>query len=834
MYTKEQVIEATLDYFKGDGFATDVFVNKYCLRDRDGNYLEKTPDDIHRRLAKEFTRIEQKYLNPLNEKEIYSLLKDFKYIIPQGSPMAGIGNNHRLLSLSNCFVIDSAKDSYTDIIDTEKRQIYLMKRRGGVGHDLSNIRPKNVKTSSVAEKSSGIVLFGERYSRGTREVAQDGRRGALMLSISIDHPDAESFIDAKLDRGMITGANISVRLSDSFIKAALKGEEYEATYTNHQGEFKTKVNAKKLWDKIIHNAWKSAEPGVLFWDNILRESIPSCYGDEWRETSTNPCSEIPLCPYDSCRLMAINLYSYIEEPFTEKAKFNFEKFKKHVRIAQRLMDDIVDLEFEKIDKILHHLENDPDKEANNVEEIRLWKEIRRKGEQGRRTGLGITAEGDMIAAMGLRYGTKEATELSIEVHKTLAVESYKSSIEMAKERGCFPIWDYDKEKRNPFINRVEEQLAWNKLNESDDEYCLLYRKYGRRNIANLTIAPTGSVSACSQTTSGIEPAFLIYYKRRRKVNPEDKDQRVDFIDETGDSWQEYNVFHHKFVEWWKVNFAPDHTYQEALSKLQQLKDQEIEELIEESPYYKATSNDIDWEESVKLQGEVQKWVDHSISKTVNVPENTPVSIIDNIYRKAYESGCKGVTVYRDGCRSGILVNNKDESKGEFEYKDAFKRPEVTDCDIYHKTALKKDWTVLVGKVGNNPYEIFVLKQLENSAFPHKITKGKIKKNKSKNYSLIGVDKDKRYTIDNIINYMLPDERVNTRKVSSMLRHGMHPEHIVSQIREYASITSFDKVVERVLKNYTEEKEEKCPNCGDKLLRQEGCVKCTNCTYSVCG
>ena len=888
-YTYDEVYKETLKYFDRDTLATNVWISKYALKDQKGRIYELTPEDMHRRLAKEFSRIEQKYPNPISEDIIFNLLKDFKYIVPQGSPMFGIGNDFSTTSLSNCFVIGSNdnSDSYGSIMRTDEEQIQLMKRRGGVGHDISHLRPSGtVANNSILKGMAGSTLYMERYSNSTREVSQGDRRGALMLSIDIKHPDAELFIDKKTQQGKVTGANISVKISDEFMEAVKNDSDYiqifpidldinnhtgfiESLYNNeieydklydlsykndneYKGCYAKRIKAKTLWNKIIHNAWKSAEPGIMFWDTMIRESPADCYGNDWKSVSCNPCGEIVLCPYDSCRLLAINLYSYVNKPFTKEAKFDFEQFKHHVNIAQRMMDDLVDLEVEKLDKIISKIESDPEPEEIKRVELQLWNKIRQKAIEGRRTGLGITAEGDMLAALGLRYGTKEATEFATEVHKMLAVESYKSSIEMAKERGCFPIWDYKKEWENPFIKRIIEQIIkdfkWidgvNTGSELQPKKDILesYFEYGRRNIANLTIAPTGSVSLMTQTTSGIEPVFLPYYKRRRKVEEKEK---ATFIDETGDMWEEYNVFHPKFIEWFRINHwdkIEDHLDIESpLQWLEKCHSSILEGYLKESPYYKATSADVDYLEKVRMQGEIQKWVDHSISVTVNMPENVSEDVVSQVYMKAHESGCKGVTVYREGSRSGVLISDNKKEKKESDtiiYNEAKKRPETLICDIYNISRNKQPYTIIVGKIEGKPYEIFVLEKFGNSEFSDKIVEGTVRKVKSKTYQLDGSIGDKKYRIDNIVEFMTMDEQKDTRKYSLMLRHGIKPKYIIEQIEEYANITSFDKVIAKVLTNYLNgEKlkgDEVCPSCGSSELRNEsGCVTCQSCGWSKC-
>ncbi|MBN1145574.1 MAG: adenosylcobalamin-dependent ribonucleoside-diphosphate reductase, partial [Bacteroidales bacterium] len=720
-YSYEEAYKSTLEYFKGDELAATVWVNKYALKDSFGKIYEKNPDQMHWRIANEIHRVEQKYPNPMPLMVIHSLLKDFKHIIPQGSPMTGIGNNFQIASLSNCFVIgnNGASDSYGGIMKIDQEQVQLMKRRGGVGHDLSHIRPKGTPVLNSALTSTGVVPFMERYSNSTREVAQDGRRGALMLSISIKHPDSEKFIDAKLEKGKVTGANISVRINDEFMKAVVNNEPYVQQYPvdSPNPVFKKEIEARKLWEKIVHNAWKSAEPGILFWDTIARESVPDCYADfGYRTVSTNPCGEIPLCPYDSCRLLAINLYGYVNEPFTGNARFDFDLFKTHVHYAQRMMDDIIDLELEKIDAILDKINKDPeDPELKRVEK-KLWENIRIKAEEGRRTGIGITAEGDMLAALGLRYGSDDAIDFSVEVQRTLAIEAYRSSVEVAKERGPFAIYDAHLEKDNPFILRLKHE---------DEQMYKDMVKYGRRNIALLTIAPTGTTSLMSQTTSGIEPVFMPVYKRRRKVNPNDTNINISFTDEVGDKWEEFNVFHHKFLTWLEVNGY-------NVEEVKQYNDEKLQEVVAKSPYYKATSNDVDWMSKVRMQGEVQKWVDHSISVTINLPNQASEELVGQLYVTAWQSGCKGVTVYRDGSRSGVLIKDNSEKEKSGEENDAtkFKRPRILDADIIRFNNNEEKWIAFIGLKDNKPYEIFTgIVDDEMFPIPKSITKGKIIKNR---------------------------------------------------------------------------------------------------------
>ena len=857
MYTNEEVREATLKYFNGDQLATDVFMSKYCLKDQLGNFYEKSPDDMHRRIAKEFARIEQKYNFPLSEEEIYQLLKGFKYIVPQGSPMFGIGNNFHLTSLSNCFFIGSNgdSDSYGSIMRTDEEIAQIYKRRGGCGIDLSHYRPSGaVSNSAILGEDCGATLYMERFSNTTREVSQNGRRGALMESMLINHPDAEKFIDMKMEKGKVTGANISVKITDEFMEAVKGGTEFFQTFpTNllsdpekfnkefpksideyklnnlYRGEsgktYLRKINAKKLWDKIIKNAWGSAEPGILFWSNFVKESTSEGYeGHEIR--GVNPCAEICLPDFDSCRLMLLNLYSYVDRPFEKGSTFNYKKFIDHVFKAQKLMDDLVDLEIEKIEAIIKKIENDPESEDIKRVELNLWKNILKKAE-GRRTGLGVTAEGDMLAALGLRYGTPEATDFSEKVHKIMAVESYKASIVMAVDRGSFNFWDYNKEKENPFITRILEEL--------DERYVDSYNTFGRRNIANLTIAPAGSCSIMTQTTSGVEPVFLPYYKRKRKV---DKATDKTIKDEVGDNWEEYFVFHHKFIIWFDKNwYKLDYGWYDKDYKpdIETLSEEKLEEIYKKSPYYKATSNDVNWVEKIRMQGRVQKWVDHSISVTVNIPKETPVSVVDQIYLTAHEVGCKGCTIYRDGSRFGVLTSSNDKKEEGITYNNAPKRPKDLECDIYTKTALGKDFTVIVGMLNDRPYEVFAFEQLSQQDFPKDIKRGKISKIRKQHYRLFGIRNNKDFVVDNIVNLMEDDERTNTRRYSLQLRHGIKPMFIHEQIEKYANVTSFDKVISRVLKNYTNGSRNKCgkEGCEGTIAMQDGCEKCIDCGWTAC-
>ena len=836
-YSYDEAYQSSLEYFAGDELAARVWVNKYALKDSFGNIYEKNPTDMHRRLAKEIARIENKYPNPLSEEKLMELFDHFKYIVPQGSPMSGIGNNFQIGSLSNCFVIgmDGSADSYGAIIKIDEEQVQLMKRRGGVGHDLSHIRPKGSPVKNSALTSTGLVPFMERYSNSTREVAQDGRRGALMLSVSIKHPDSESFIDAKMSEGKVTGANVSVKIDDEFMQAVTNGQPYKQQYPIDSANptVTKEIDAQALWQKIVHNAWKSAEPGVLFWDTITRESVPDCYADlGFRTVSTNPCGEIPLCPYDSCRLLAVNLYSYVENPFTEKASFNFELFKQHISLAQRIMDDIIDLEMEKIDKILEKIQSDPESEEVKQTEKHLWHKIRTKTLKGRRTGVGTTAEGDMLAALGLQYGTEQATDFSEKVHRTLALAAYASSIEMAKERGAFEIYDAKREENNPFINR---------LRETDPD---LYKKmvqYGRRNIACLTIAPTGTTSLMTQTTSGIEPVFMPVYKRRRKVNPNDAQTHVDFVDEMGDAFEEYVVFHHKFLTWMQKN---GYQIQEHYTQ------EELDNLIEKSPYYKATSNDVDWLQKVKMQGRVQKWVDHSISVTINLPSDVSEDLVNNLYVEAWKSGCKGCTVYRDGSRSGVLISTKKEKKDVPEVIDTV-RPKELEADIVRFQNNKEKWIAFIGlRKDGRPYEIFtgLADDEDGILLPKSITKGKIIKaideDGNKHYDFQYQNKrGYKITIEGLSDKFNPEYWNYAKLISGVLRYGMPINQVMKLVStlelDSESINTWKKGVERALKKYlpngTKASGQTCPNCGQEtLIYQEGCLICTSCGTSKCG
>lgn len=841
-YTYDEAFEASKEYFDNDELAARVWVSKYALKDSYGNIYEKTPRDMHERIASEIVRVENKYPNPMTHDEVIGLLDNFKYVVPQGSPMAGIGNNFQVGSLSNCFVIglDGTPDSYGGIIRIDEEQVQLMKRRGGVGHDLSHIRPKGTPVKNSALTSTGLVPFMERYSNSTREVAQDGRRGALMLSVSIKHPDSESFIDAKLEQGKITGANVSVRIDDDFMNSAINGTTYTRQFPvdSPDPDIKVPTDARALWNKIVFNAWKSAEPGVLFWDTITRESVPDCYADlGFRTISTNPCGEIPLCPYDSCRLVAINLYSYVKNPFTDKAEFDFDLFRDHVAKAQRIMDDIIDLEMEKIDVIIDKIKSDPETDEVKASELHLWEKIRAKTLKGRRTGLGTTAEGDMIAALGLRYGTTEATDFSVEVHKALTLAAYRSSVDMARERGAFEVYDTEREKNNPYIKR---------LAEADPEFYELMKKYGRRNIACLTIAPTGTTSLMTRTSSGIEPVFMPVYKRRRKVNANDVDSRIDYVDDSGDAFEEYIVYHPKFIDWMTtqgIEVRDDYTQEQ------------LNDLVARSPYFKATANDIDWLEKVRMQGRIQKWVDHSISVTVNLPADTTVELVNKLYVEAWKSGCKGCTIYRDGSRSGVLVaveKKKQESSPApiAPRLNVGKRPIELDADVVRFQNNKEKWIAFIGLVDGKPYEIFTgLADDEVGIFlPKSVTKGRIIKaiddNGNKRYDFQFINKrGHKTTIEGLSDKFNPEYWNYAKLISGVLRYGMPIDQVIKLVNglelDSQSINTWKMGVERALKKYipsgTAANGQRCPNCGQEtLIYQEGCLICTSCGTSKCG
>ena len=861
-YSFEEAFNASLKYFDGDELAARVWVNKYAMKDSFGKIYEKSPEEMHWRIANELARIERKYKNPISAQEVFDLLDHFCYIIPAGSPMTGIGNNHQVASLSNCFVIglEGDADSYGAILRIDEEQVQLMKRRGGVGHDLSHVRPKGSPVNNSALTSTGLVPFMERYSNSTREVAQDGRRGALMLSVSIKHPDSESFIDAKMEEGKVTGANVSVKVTDEFMDAAVNDKPYVQQFPIDSKEplFRKEISAKKLWEKIVHNAWKSAEPGVLFWDTIIRESLPDCYADlGFKTVSTNPCGEIPLCPYDSCRLLSINLFSYVVDPFTTKARFDFEKFKKHVQLAQRLMDDIVDLEMEKIELIMAKIKSDPQNDEVKNSEYHLWEKIKAKSGAGRRTGVGITAEGDMLAAMGLRYGTKAATDFSVEVHKTLALNAYRSSVTMAQERGAFEIFEASREANNPFLLRMKEE---------DPQLYEDMVRYGRRNIACLTIAPTGTTSLMTQTTSGIEPVFMPVYTRRRKVNPNDTDVHVDYVDEVGDSFEEYIVYHKKFLDWMTVN---------GIDSTKKYTQEEIDELVKRSPYYKATANDVDWLMKVRMQGAIQKWVDHSISVTVNLPANVDEALVNKLYVEAWKSGCKGCTIYRDGSRSGVMisVSNKDKkdksndaaaeekvedlSIAEEQHEHICQpphvvevRPQVLDCDVVRFQNNKDKWVAFVGLLDGYPYEIFTGLQDDDEGIvlPKSVTKGKIIKQTnpdgSHRYDFQFENKrGYKTTVEGLSEKFNPEYWNYAKLISGVLRYRMPIDHVIKLVGSLQlkseSINTWKNGVERALKKYvtdgTVASGQTCPVCGQEtLVYQEGCLICTNCGASRCG
>ncbi|MDB9775081.1 adenosylcobalamin-dependent ribonucleoside-diphosphate reductase [Vicingaceae bacterium] len=841
-YSYEEAVAGASKYFKGDDLAANVWVNKYALKDSAGNIYEASPDQMHQRMASEIARIEARYSNAYSYDEIYDVLKDFKYIVPQGGPMTGIGNDFQVASLSNCFVIGNkgVADSYGGVMKIDEEQVQLMKRRGGVGHDLSHIRPKGSPVMNSALTSTGIVPFMERYSNSTREVAQDGRRGALMLSVSVKHPDAEGFIDAKMDGTKVTGANVSVKIDDEFMKAVKGNTLYNQQYPVDAKEptFKTQTEATKLWDKIIHNAWKSAEPGILFWDTVINESIADCYADlGFKTVSTNPCGEIPLCPYDSCRLLAINLLSYVENPFTPEAKFDMPLFKKHTQMAQRIMDDIVDLEMEKIDAIIHKIEKDPEVLEVKQTELTLWSKIKAKCEEGRRTGVGITAEGDMLAALGLRYGTDEALNFSVKVHKNLALAAYRSSVDMARDRGSFPIYDSIREEKNPMINRIKD---------ADPALYEDMVKYGRRNIALLTIAPTGTTSIMTQTTSGIEPVFMVSYKRRKKVNPNDKNSRVDFIDEVGDAWEEYNVFHHNFKVWLDLNGY-------NLAEVSAMAQEDLNKIIAKSPYYKATANDVDWVNKVKMQGAVQKWIDHSISVTVNVPNDCTEEMVSKIYLTGWETGCKGITVYRDGSRSGVLISNdekkEDNTPVSFAETQAPKRPKTLEAEIVKFNNNAEKWIAIIGLYEGRPYEIFTGRAEDSFAILSHVEKGWVIRSKTEDgsarYDFQYEDKDGYKTTIEGLSRTFNQEYWNYAKlISGVLRHGMPIPFVVDMVSNLhlseESLNTWKNGVVRALKKYvadgTKVSGQVCPGCNEEegLVFKEGCITCESCGYSKCG
>lgn len=849
-YSYDEAFQTSLKYFDGDELAARVWVSKYAMKDSFGNIYEVSPTDMHHRIAKEIARIESKYANPMNEQEVFGLLDHFRYIIPAGSPMTGIGNDHQVASLSNCFVIgiEGDADSYGAIMRLDEEQVQLMKRRGGVGHDLSQIRPKGSPVNNSALTSTGLVPFMERYSNSTREVAQDGRRGALMLSVSIKHPDSEAFIDAKMTEGKVTGANVSVKIDDAFMQAAIDGKPYTQQFPIDAADpqVKKEISAKALWQKIVHNAWKSAEPGILFWDTIIRESIPDCYADlGFRTVSTNPCGEIPLCPYDSCRLLSVNLYSYVRNPFTPEASFDFDLFKEHVAKAQRIMDDIIDLELEKIDLIMDKIKHDPQTDDIKHAEYHLWEKIKDKSSQGRRTGVGITAEGDMIAAMGLTYGTQEATDFSVSVHRTLALAAYRSSADMARERGAFKVFDAKREAANPFLLRIKE---------ADPSLYDDIMTYGRRNIACLTIAPTGTTSLMTQTTSGIEPVFMPVYKRRRKVNPNDADVHVDFTDEVGDSYEEYIVYHKKFLTWMEVN---------GIDTSKRYTQDEIDDLVARSPYHKATANDVDWLMKVRMQGAIQKWVDHSISVTVNLPNDVSEELVGKLYEEAWRSGCKGCTIYRDGSRSGVMISasKKDKKKSTAQKEKVSTdripvmavtetRPKELDCDVVRFQNNKEKWVAFVGLLDGYPYEIFTGLQddEEGIALPKTVTKGRIIKQTNpdgtKRYDFQFENKrGYKTTVEGLSEKFNPEYWNYAKLISGVLRYRMPIDHVIKLVSSLQlkdqSINTWKNGVERALKKYMVDgavaKGQVCPSCGQEtLVYQEGCLICKNCGASRCG
>lgn len=841
VYSEEEILKSAIAYFKGDTLAAEVWMKKYALKDPQGNIYEKSPDEMHHRLAKEFARIEAKYPNPLTYDEIYGVLKDFKYIIPQGSPMAGVGNDFQYVSVSNCFVIGNERDedSYGGILKLDQELVQLMKRRAGVGVDLSFVRPSGSPVQNSALSATGVVPFMERFSNSTREVAQGGRRGALMESIAIDHPDSEAFIDAKTEAGKVTGANVSVKISDDFMNAAINDADYTLTYPvrSKNPSFSKTINAKGLWDKVVRNAWSSAEPGILFWDTLINESIPDCYADlGFKTVSTNPCGEIPLCADDSCRLLAINLYSYVDNPFTDDASFNFKLFNKHVIIAQRLMDDLIDLEIEKVDKIINKIKNDPESDIIKATELNLWERIKNKCELGRRTGLGITAEGDMLAALGITYGTEEANDFSENLHMQLKHQAYLASAIMAEERGAFPIWDAKREENNPFMLRIK--------GENPALYEQLVTK-GRRNIALLTIAPTGSVSILTQTTSGIEPAFMVSYMRRRKINPDDNNARVDFVDEVGDSWQEYPVFHHNF-ETYLIAKGYD------IEEVKKMDSDQIASIIAKSPYHKATSNDVDWVKKVEMQGRVQKHIDHSISVTVNLPNDVTEELVGKVYKTAWESGCKGVTVYRDGSRSGVLIatteKKAENNNSEISFSDnhAPRRPEKLICEVLRFQNNLEEWIAFVGMLDGRPYEIFTGRRDGFMGIPNEVKAGyiiKVKNDESSRYDFQYEDKyGYKVTVEGLSRSFDKEYWNYAKMISGVLRHGMPLLNVVDLVSSLNlredTLNTWKNGVTRVVKKFipdgTKSKNE-CPECHqDTVFFAEGCLSCSNCGHSKCG
>tara|TARA_B100001123_G_C15335798_1_gene1032773 strand:+ start:558 stop:3044 length:2487 start_codon:yes stop_codon:yes gene_type:complete len=828
MFKFEEAVRESSEYFCNDELAANVFITKYALTDKHGNLHEKTPDDMHRRLAREFARVESTYPNPLSEEEIYGLFKDFRFIIPQGSPMSGIGNPYQVQSISNCFVIESPHDSYGGILKADQELVQIAKRRGGVGFDLSTIRPHGVATANCAKTTDGIEVFMDRFSNSCREVAQNGRRGALMLSISVHHPQICDFIKIKRDLTRVTGANISVRLSDEFLNAVEAGTDVELRFPVDSKEplISKNVDALELWDQIIENAHACAEPGLLFWDTATSMTPSDVYKDEgFGSTSTNPCGEIILSPYDSCRLMVVNLLSFVDNPYTDNASFNYEKMAEVVQKAQRLMDDMIDLEVEQVEKILTKIDMDPEPDEVKQIEKDLWENIKTQAILGRRTGLGVTAVGDALAALGIRYGSSDSIEVVELFYKTLAVNAYRSSCIMAKERGSFEMHDHNKERNHPFLERIFEAAP---------DVREMSKKYGRRNIALTTTAPAGSVSVLTQTTSGIEPAFMLHYTRRKKLTENDADGRVDFVDESGDRWQEYNVYHHGFKKWMEAFGAGG---DEATNN---------EKLVEMSPYNGATANEIDWVAKVKMQAAAQKWVCHAISNTTNLPADVDIETVKDVYLTGWKLGCKGVTVYRDGSRAGVLVGASNESGSEFTTQEAPSRPDELKCSIHHASIKGEAWTILVGLMDGRPYEVMggLQKYIE---IPKKYRKGTIIKHhyKTKNsrYDLrIGKNGDEILIKDIVSVFDNPNHAGFTRTISLALRHGAPLQYIVEQLQKDREMDmfSFSRVIARVLKNYIKDGtlpgKTTCSNCGaeESLVYQEGCVMCTACGSGKCG
>ena len=822
MATYDEVFAESLEYFKGDELAASVFATKYALQDEEGNFLETNPDQMHKRLASEFARVEAKYDNAMSEEEIYSLLKDFKYIVPQGSPMSGIGNKHQIQSLSNCFVVDNPQDSYGGILKTDQEQVQIMKRRGGVGFDISTIRPKGLRTSNAAKTTDGIGVFMERFSNSCREVAQGGRRGALMLTISVHHPDIETFINIKRDLSKVTGANISIRLTDEFMQAVENEADYELRFPVEPEEERVvtqQTSATAIWDQIIESAHGSAEPGLLFWDNVLNYTPAQIYKDQGFHTiSTNPCSEITLSAYDSCRLLLLNLTSFVENPFQDNARFDYELFTSHAQKAQRLMDDLIDLEIECVDRIIAKIKKDPEsKDAKRVE-LELWQKIRKAALDGRRTGLGVTGLGDTLAMLNLNYGSPNSIQETEDIYRTLAIAAYKSSCQLAAERGAFPVYNYEQEEGHPFMERLFK--AYPQLRH-------LHREHGRRNIALTTTAPCGSVSTLTQTTSGIEPAFMLKYTRRKKINPNDPDAQVDFVDDLGDKWQEFDVYHHNFKKWMDATGGVE---------------------IEDSPYAGSTANEIVWESAVDIQAAAQLWVCHAISKTINLPSDVSVDDVKKVYWRGWKQGLKGVTVYRDGSRSGVLVSDDAAAKKQdgFHETPAPKRDETLKCDIHHASIQGEKWTIIVGLMDGKPYEIFggMANKIE---IPRYYKQGTLTKRprKTKNsiYDLRFGHEGDEFCIKDVVEvFDNPNYSAFTRTISLALRHGAPVSFMVEQLQKdkEADMFSFSRVIARVLKNYIEDgtaaSDKVCENCGAEgtLIYQEGCVTCLSCGHGKCG